>query len=174
MKRRTAIRNVVLVSAGAALLYACQDKATIALKRIAITGADEDMLSELTETIIPKTDFPGAKDLKTADFIFVMADDCISPEDQAKFSSGMKTFDDTAKSKMGSRFVKLSPEKRAEFLSWIEKGEGVDDSVKSFYRSVKQGTIHNFTTSEQYLKEVRNVTSLIPAKFQACVPVTNV
>lgn len=174
MKRRTAIRNAVLISAGAAFLHACENKATIALKHIPLTGAEEDLLTELTETIIPKTEFIGAKDLKTADFVFMMADDCLTPEDQATFSTGMKAFDDVCKSKMGSRFVKLSKEKRYEFLAIVEadkKGEDVGKDLKWFYGAVKGGTIENFTTSQEYLTQVRNMTTLIPKKFVACAPV---
>jgi hypothetical protein len=175
MKRRTAIRNAVLVSAGAAFLHACQDKATIALKHIPLTGAEEDLLTELTETIIPKTEFPGAKDLKTADFVFTMADDCLGPDDQSKFSSGMKAFDDLCKTKMGSRFVKLSKEKRYELLGMIEadrEGKEVGEDVRWFYRAVKSETIENFSSSQEYLAQVKNITTLIPPKFVACVPVS--
>jgi Gluconate 2-dehydrogenase subunit 3 len=176
MKRRTAIRNVILVSAGAAFLNACQDKASTTLKHIPLTGSEEEMLSELTETILPKTDFPGAKDLKSADFVFMMADDCLDPEDQAKFSAGMKAFDEVCKTKMGSRFVKLSPEKRNEFLGMVEsdkEGKELGNDLRWFYGAVKQGTIQNFTTSKEYLNNVRNITTLIPPRFKACVPVVN-
>lgn len=175
MKRRTAIRNAVLVSAGAAFLYSCQDKATIALKHIPLTGAEEDLLTDLTETIIPKTEFPGATDLKTADFIFMMADDCLSPDDQSKFSAGMKAFDEVCKMKMGSRFVKLSKEKKYEFLGIVEadkEGKDIGTDARWFYRAVKSGTIDNFTSSQEFLTQVRNITTLIPAKFVACAPVT--
>jgi hypothetical protein len=164
------------VSAGAAFLHACQDKALTTLKHIPLTGSEEEMLSELTETILPKTDFIGAKDLKSADFVFMMADDCLSPEDQAKFSAGMKAFDEVCKSKMGSRFVKLPVEKRNEFLSMIEadkKGQDVGVELRWFYGQVRQGTIQNFTSSKEYLSQVRNITTLIPGKFKACVPVVN-
>jgi hypothetical protein len=177
MKRRIAIRNVVLISAGAAFLQSCQNKANVALKNIPVTSAEEDLLNELTEAIIPKTEFPGAKDLKTGDYVFMMADDCISPEEQQKFSAGMKEFDEASKKKMGSRFVKLSKEKKSEFLTTIEGDKGgkeFGENVQVFYGGVKAATIEFFTTSEQYMKEVRNVTSLIPSKFQACVPVSNV
>jgi len=161
MKRRAAIRNVILVSAGAALLYSCKEKAaTITLKHIPLTGAEEELLTELTETIIPKTDFVGAKDLKTADFVFMMVDDCLDPETQQKFSAGMKAFDK-------SGFVKMSPEKRNEFI------KSIDGDAKVFFEMVKQGTIENFTSSKEYLEKVKNVTTLIPSKFQACVTVNS-
>ncbi len=176
MKRRTAIRNVILVSAGAAFLHACQDKSSITLKHIPLTGSEEEMLSELTESILPRTDFAGAKDLKTPDFVFMMADDCLSPEDQTKFSAGMKAFDEACKTKMGSRFAKLSADKRNEYLAMVEadkEGKELGGDLRWFYGVVKQGTIQNFTTSKEYLNQVRNVTTLIPPKFKACVPVAN-
>lgn len=158
MKRRTVIRNMVLVSAGAAFLYQCRERAaTITLKNIPLTGAEQDLVIELAETIIPKTDFPGATDLKTADFIFMMVDDCLSPEQQQQFVAGMKAF-------TGSGFVKMSPGEKKEYLG------SLNGDAKVFFEMVKSGTIENFTSSEQYLREVRNVTTLIPPKFQGCVP----
>jgi hypothetical protein len=161
MKRREAIRSVLLISAGAALLYQCKEKAaTTTLKQIPLTRAEQDMINALTEFIIPRTDFPGADDLKTGDFVLMMADDLLSPEEQAKFSAGMKTFTD-------KDFTKMSTDERNQFISSLE-----GDS-RTFYEMVKQGTIENFTSSEKYLKEVRNITDLIPPKFQACVPVNS-
>ena len=160
MKRRAAIRNVILVSAGAAFLYSCKEKAaTITLKHIPVTGTEEELVSELSEVIIPKTDFPGAKDLKTSDFIFIMVDDCLSPEEQQKFIAGMKVFSE-------SGFLKMSPEERKDFIA------KADGDAKMFFEMVKQGTIENFTSSKEYLEKVKNVTTLIPPKFQACVAVT--
>ena len=177
MNRRTAIRNVLVISAGAIVLQSCQDKATITLKRIPITGPDEELVDELGETIIPKTaNFIGARDLKTREFIFTMADDTLSPELVETFAKGMKSFDEECKSKMGSRFIKLSSEKRAEFLRMIEADQKATEFKKEtiqFYGMVKYGTIENFTTSQQYLADVKGITTLIPPKFQACVPVTN-
>lgn len=159
MKRRTAIRNVVLVTAGAAFLYSCKEKAaSVTLKHIPLTGAEEDMLAELTETIIPRTDFPGAKDLKTGDFVLMMSDDLLPPEAQQKFSVGMKAFTEAG-------FANMSQVKRKEFI------DKLDGDPKAFFEMVKQGTIYNFTTSERYLKDVKNITSLIPPKFEACVEV---
>lgn len=177
MKRRTAIRNVILVSAGAALLYSCQDKATTVLKHIPLTGSEEDLLAELTETILPKTDFIGAKELQASNFVLVMADDCLGPDDQAKFSKGLKAFDEASKTKAGSKFVKLDQAKRNEFVAAVEadkEGKEFGEDVRWFYSAVKRGTIQAFTTSKQFLADVRNVTTLIPPKFQACVPVSNV
>jgi hypothetical protein len=141
MKRREAIRNVILVSAGAAFLYACKEKGEV------------NVLDELTETIIP-----GIKDIKSGDFILLMVDDCMPLEAQQKFSAGMKAFVDNG-------FIDMSPEERRTYI------DKLDGDAKDFFNMVRRGTIENFTTSKDFLENVKHVTSLIPAKFQPCVTV---
>lgn len=172
MKRRTAVRNIILLSAGAGLLHACERKPLGSYEHIPLTASQEDLLAELTETIIPKTDFPGAKDLQAREFVLVMVDDCASPEDQQKFMSGMKLFDENCKKQLGSVFIDCTPEQRTSYLRTIEAEEGVPEDVSKFYRAVKRYTIQSFTTSEQYLTQIRNY-SLVPPPFEACVPVQN-
>ena len=173
MKRRVAIRNLVLLSAGAAILNSCGGKEAMAYKSIPLTRQQQDLLSELTEFIIPTTpDFVGAKDLHTDEFTLMMIDDCGSPEGQATFVDGMQRFDEACKAKAGSTFVDATKEQRTDFLNALEVREGNDqpENVVTFYRAVKRSAIHNFTTSEQYLTKVKNY-SLIPPRFQACVDV---
>ena len=170
MNRRTAIQHVIVLGAGATLLASCQDKATIVTQNIPLTGSQEKLLSALTETIIPTTDFVGAKELQSHQFILVMADDCTSPENQQKFMDGMKQFDQLCKQKHGSVFAKCSAQDREAFLKSVEDAVDMPELVPLFYRSIKSFTIQSFTSSEEYLTKVRNF-SLIPPKFQACVSV---
>jgi hypothetical protein len=176
MNRRIAIRNLVLLSAGATLLEACGNRQAIGYRNVPLTDSQQDMLAELTEAIIPKTpDFAGAKDLKSSEFTLLMVDDCSSPEDQAAFLDGMQKFDGACTSKTGSAFISATKEQRDTFMKALEVKEGNDqpENVVKFYRGVKRATIQNFTSSEEYLTKVRNY-SLIPAKFQGCVPVETV
>src|SRR5258706_15442809 len=88
MDRRSSLRTLLIISAGTVLLPSClQDKeksSSISLKNIKINGSDEELLSELSETIIPKTNTPGAKDVSAQLFALMMIDDCYPPDDQDK------------------------------------------------------------------------------------------
>jgi hypothetical protein len=170
MKRRTAVRKIILLSAGAGLLNSCERKPVGSYESIPLSGQQEDLLAELTETIIPKTDFPGAKDLNSRGFVLIMVDDCATPEDQQRFMAGIALFDENCKKQLGSVFVDCTPEQRATYLKTLETEEGIPEDVSKFYRTVKRYTIQSFTTSEQFLTQVRNY-SLIPPPFQPCVPV---
>lgn len=170
MNRRTALQHVIVLGAGATLLASCQDKATIATKNIPLTGSQEKLLSALAETIIPSSDFVGAKELQAHQFIVVMADDCASTEEQNQFIAGMKAFDDFAKQKIQTSFAKATVEQRTTLLTALEAKTDVPENVLEFYQTIKQLTIQSFTTSEAFLTQVRNF-SLIPPKFQGCVSI---
>jgi hypothetical protein len=176
MKRRIAIRNLVLLSAGAAMLNSCAGKEAVVYHNIPLTNGQADMLSELAETIIPTTpDFIGAKDLQATEFTLMMIDDMGTPEQHKLFLEGMQNFDEACKTKTGSTFTAASKEQRHAFLATLEDGETRDqaEGIQLFYGAVKHFTIESFTTSEAYLTKVKNY-SLIPEKFQGCVPVATV
>ena len=174
MNRRTAIRTVAVIAAGAAFLPSCtqEDKAAIPLKNLSLTGSQEKMLASLSETIIPKTpDFIGASDLKSHEFVLTMVDDCSSPEDQKKFMDGMKSFEDACKKKTGSSFEKASPEKRKEFLQAVEKKQDIPEDALSFYGTAKRYTVQSFTTSERYMTDIRKYKMVPGPKYNGCAPV---
>lgn len=177
MERRDVLKTLIVVTAGSTLLVSCEDKASITLTNIPLTGAQEDMLAAIAETIIPKTEnFVGAKDLKSHEFALVMMDDCASPEDQKLFTEAMTQFDEACKARMKKRFAKLSPEDRRAFLLKLEAMETVHDqpeinkNIMQFYKTMRQFTIRSFTTSEPYLTQIRDF-NLVPPPFEACVSV---
>jgi Gluconate 2-dehydrogenase subunit 3 len=174
MNRRTVIRNVVIVSAGTVLLPACvqKDKSSITLKNISLSGSQEEMLAELTETIIPKTkDFIGAKDLKAHEFVLTMVDDCTDPESQRKFSAGMKQFEDVCREKWKTSFIKTTIQQKKELLQQMEKKENVPEDALHFYGTVKRYTVQSFTSSQPFLVDVRKYQMVPGGNFKGCVPV---
>jgi Gluconate 2-dehydrogenase subunit 3 len=176
MNRRTAIRNVIIISAGAGLLPSCMqpDKAiSIPLKNISLKGSQEEMLAELAETIIPKTShFIGAKDLRAHEFILTMVDDCMAPEDQKTFTGGMTLFEDACKKKWDHSFVKCSPQERKELLQLAEKKQEIPEEALKFYGMVKHFTVQSFTSSKDYLVDIKKYKMAPGPVFKGCVPVS--
>jgi hypothetical protein len=173
MNRRNAIRTVVIISAGAALLPSCRDANTtyIQLKNISFTGKQQEMLADLSETIIPKTKaFAGAKDLKAPEFVLLMLDDCTSPDDQQAFTKSMSAFEDACRKKWDNSFNKCSSQQKIEFLKELESKTEEDDA-KKFYKTVKRLTVQAFTSSKEYLEGVRKYKIIPGSAFKGCVPV---
>lgn len=173
--RREALKQLVMVSAGMALLPSCmqdKSKAAVILKHMTITADQEAMLAELSETIIPRTDTPGAKDISAHLFVLKMMDDCYSKADQHKFMEGMTAFNQSCKKQYGHAFADCSMEQRNAFLQKAETDSHATGDEPFFYHAVKHLTVQAYTTSKFYLTNI-NIYKLVPGRYHGCVPVNN-
>jgi hypothetical protein len=170
--RRVAIQQLLLIWAGVALLPSClqnERKVSIPLKTIRIDPDDESMLAELAETILPKTDSPGAKDLSAHLFALKMVDDCYTKPNQEKFIQGMKDFESYVTKKTGKSFAENSPAERQVIVAELDQQKSADNGMAFFYQSTKKLTIEAYTTCEYYMTKIRGY-KMIPGKFQGCIP----
>src|ERR1700694_4840441 len=124
MNRRTVIKNLALVIGGAALLPSCVKNSggpSIHLKHLNISADQENLIGDVCETIIPKTNTPGAKDLNLHLFVLKMLDDCYKKADQQAFLVGLGQFNDLVKKKCDRSFSDLDVKQREAFLNYIEE-----------------------------------------------------
>jgi len=173
MKRRAAIRGLMIIAGGIALLPSCSGdpaKASIELTNLDITSGQEALLADIAETLIPKTaDAPGAKDLNLHLFAMKMVDDCHSHEDQEQFMSGLKNFESAAREKAGAPFNKLDDTKKLETLSAMLKDEKSPD-LQSFLKITKRRVIQGFTNSE-FVMTGRKQYEMVPGRYNGFFPV---
>jgi hypothetical protein len=172
LNRRVAIQQLMLIWAGVAFLPSClnnEQKVSIPLKLIQIEPGDETMLAELSETILPKTDTPGAKDLSAHLFVLKMVDDCFTKPNQEKYTQGLKAFHEWVEKKTGKTFIENSPAERTALVAELDQVKTSDDPLSFFYRSTKGLTTEAYTTCEYYMTKIRGY-KMIPGKFQGCVP----
>jgi len=139
------------------------------------------LMSELAETILPKTKTPGAKELKLDQFIDQFIKQVFSKEDQKRFLDGMDAFDNESKQMNGKSFVDSSPEQRKKLLTKVEQETsqippsfwGIvmqNDPVQlPFYRQAKSLVLLGYFTSEEIGKKVL-VYDPVPGKFVADMP----
>ena len=171
ISRRRALKQFVYVSAGMILVPSCmQDstKSSFLLKKIKVSPNDESMLAELCETIIPKTDTPGAKDLSAHLFVLMMVDDCSTKEEQDLFVSGMQAFSELTKKITGKSFLDANTTERRKTIEAVVSIKEKDSPIAAFYSEVKKRTIQAYTGSEYFLTQVQ-VYELIPGRYHGCV-----
>ena len=171
MNRRTALRQIVIVSAGAALLPACMHphaKSSLLLKNFTVDGDQEKLLEELTATLIPTDDTPGAREVSAHLFTLKMLDDCSPKKDREKFMKGLSVFDEASRSATGRSFVDATPAQRESLLSAIENKKLPGDELNYFYSTTKKLTILAYSSSQFYLTKVQ-VYELVPGRFHGCV-----
>lgn len=174
LSRRDVLKQFLLVSAGTMLIPSClqeKNKATVALKNIRISGDQEKMLADFTETLLPRTDTPGAKDLAAHLFVLRMVDDCYSKANQQKFIKGLEDFERFVTTKYQQSFSDCSNATKNEIFKSLESKKGDSQDREFFYFSVKHLTIEAYTTSQFYLTKI-HIYKLVPGHFQGCVPVS--
>ncbi|GGH02104.1 gluconate 2-dehydrogenase subunit 3 family protein [Mucilaginibacter phyllosphaerae] len=178
INRRAAIRNMALILGSAAVLPSClndKGKPVVQLKKLKIDAAQETLVNNLTETILPKTDTPGAAELGINLFVFKMIDDCYGQEAQQDFITGLGDFADAAKKALGKSFNDGSAKERAAFVATVDQNSMNDkykDDTKltAFYKMVKDQTVFGYTTSKYFMtKQV--VYELVPGRYNAYFPV---
>ncbi len=192
INRRTALRNLGLVIGGALLLPACDrpaGKASIALKKIDVDANQEQFLADVAETIIPKTDTPGAKDLGLHLFVLKMVDDCFSTKDQAAFMTGLDKVSKDAEKQFGKPFGQCTQAQREGLLAGLDRkhveqskanktkkelGDKTElpvDEALTFYNIAKGETIFGYTYSKYFMTK-QIVYELVPGRYNPHYPVT--
>jgi hypothetical protein len=175
MNRRELIRNFLLIYSAATLVPSCihdEKKSSLALKNLKVSDEEEATLESLAETIIPQTDSPGAKALQSHLFILMMVDECSTSKERDIFKKGLGQFMTLAREKMGTDFIKATPQQRTTFLQEIEKKTSIPEDLLSFYSTTKRLTIQSFTSSEYFLTKIQ-VYDMVPGRWHGCFPVKN-
>ncbi|MGV3657228.1 MAG: gluconate 2-dehydrogenase subunit 3 family protein [Chitinophagaceae bacterium] len=173
MNRRALIKNLLIVTGGVLVLPACvqeKSKAGILLKNMQVSAEEEALLAEVSETILPATNAPGAKDLYTHLFALKMLDDLSSKEEQQTFLKGLNALDKYSRQKGNKTFTEATPAEREKILLAIEKGDDVPEDLSAFYKKLKGLTVQAYVTSKYYLTEEQPY-QLVPGNFKGCVPV---
>lgn len=131
MKRRDALKNTGLfvglgLASGAitsAMFQSCNEAQNIGpevWKPQFIPTELVDMVAEITETILPRTETPGAKDVNVHQFLDAAWNLFYKTEEKAHIKKGLMAFDGECMSATGKSFMDLSGEERLAHLQSIE------------------------------------------------------
>ena len=173
MERRLVIKQVLIIAGGLALLPSClkeSGKSTILLKNISINLDQENLLGEIAETILPKTNTPGGKDLKLHLYVLKMLDDCYEETEQRQFIAGMDQFKDHVYDKKAKSFNKLSATQREGVLIALENNKNLSPELTAFYAIMKKRTIKGYLNS-QYVMTSLIKWELVPGRYNGYYPV---
>ena len=94
---------------------------------------DVALLDEVGETILPRTNTPGAKDAKIGAFMAIMVNDCYTAADQKVFHEGIKKLDDASKAMHDVSFMKATPDQRKSLLIKLDEEAKKDASDRREY-----------------------------------------
>ncbi len=173
LNRRVVLKNFAVIAGGVFLLPACKEQmsnSALQLKNIQLNADSEAMLLALSESILPKTNTQGAKELAASSFAVKMLNDCYSPEEQKKFMEGLAQFESYAKESMQKSFVDRDKSQKELLLTTVELKKLNIEPLEFFYFTFKKHIIQAYTSSEYYMTKVHGY-EMIPGRYHGCVPV---
>src|SRR5882757_7919786 len=145
MKRRVALKQVMLAAVAAALVPSCTfdgKKLSVQLSHLKVDGDQEALLALIVDTIVPTTDIPGASSLGVHLFVLKMIDDCYDKKTQEDFVAGLGQMSAVAKQQLQRSFAKCTSLEQEAVLRSIEKNEGsIPKELHDSFPLIKRFTI---------------------------------
>lgn len=148
------------------------------------TPAQRELVAAIAETIIPRTDTPGAIDANVPRYIEIMVAEWLNDEERAIFNNGLSQLQEHTQQELGMTFVQLDVEARTQVLegleaaasdsSWYDLGnvrrEFISDAP--FICQIKELTVWGFFTSEVGGTEVLR-SNIMPMRFDGEYPLAS-
>lgn len=131
-----------------------------------LSAAQTDLLAGMVETIIPKTDTPGARELNVHLFVQKMVADCYPTATQETLKKGLDGLDIQAQKAFSKPFTEADAAQQTALLTQLAK----DTDQKAFYSLVKGLTIRGYMSSEYVMTNLTHY-QFIPGHYYGCVPV---
>ena len=141
---------------------------------------DEDqaiLVAELSETILPKTDTPGAKDIGVDAFIDHMVRRIYTQEEQQTFLDGLVEVNKMSEDIGNELFINLEKNQQNQVVEKLDQAVLEYDAYRSeegqpFFSQLKELTLLGYFTSEEIIKNHLQYVP-IPTKFEGCTEVGN-
>jgi hypothetical protein len=142
------------------------------------TEKDISFFDEVAETIIPRTDTPGAKDAEVGRFMAMYSTDCYDEQQLKTLKDGIGKLDDASKKEYGSGFMSINPEQRNKLLTDIDAGakkyneenaaQQGKEQAPHYFTLMKQLVLFGFFTSKPGVTQVLRYIP-VPGKYQGCI-----
>lgn len=129
------------------------------------------LLDEIAETILPRTDTPGAKDAKVGEFMSVFVTDCYTLDERAIFHKGLLSLEDQCLETYQRGFMSLTAAEREAVVAELDKIAKAEVAAGNihYFTMIKQLTLFGFFTSEVGATQVlRHVP--IPGRYDGELP----
>jgi hypothetical protein len=191
MNRRNALRKTALMAGTAmaapslfSLLQSCKQQNRLDWKPLFLSEEQARFVSAFVDTILPRTDTPGALDVKTDIFLDLIFAKTYDAKGQEYVASEIDKFNADIKAGFGKVFADLGTDDKKAVLRKAEAetakfnpkvwgtAVGKQEPV-GFYRSLKSMALWGYFSSEEIGKNHLNYDP-IPGEYRGCIPLSEV
>lgn len=191
MDRRSVLKKTGLLAGAAiagpsmlSLLHSCKNETRLTWQPEFFTVDEAKTVSTLMDMILPRTETPGALDVKADMFIDKVISKTYDAMGQQHMRDEIAVFNADCTKDFGAIFIDLDEGKRIEILKEAEKASGKfnpgiwgttvgDQEPIGFYRSMKSMAIWAYFTSEEIGENVLNYDP-IPGNYEGCIPLSDI
>jgi len=142
-----------------------------------LNKTEGQLVAQITECIIPKTDTLGAIDAGVYSFVDIYLKNNLEAGEQTKFKEDLAAFEKACENSSNKSFLDCSKEERIEFLKSEEATafEQIKSNpeAKTFWFTIKEITFLGYFTSEVGAKQFLKYDP-IPGSYEACIPLEEV
>ncbi len=135
-----------------------------------LSPAQAALTAALADTLLPRTDTPGALDAGAVEFFDLLLDEWHTDEERMALLAGLDQFDERCLGATGARYAEAPVASREAFLATVDGAEGPAGSAEAAWARLRQVTIFAWGTSKPVLEGPLQ-TPIIPGRFDGCVPV---
>jgi len=166
------------------ILQSCKNEPRLTWKPEFLSEIEAKTIGTLVDMILPRTDTPGALDVKVDVFIDKVIAKTYDDEGQENIRNEIASFNANCEENFGGIFIDLDESTRTEVLKIAEKTSGKfnpgvwgktigDQEEIGFYRSMKSMAIWAYFTSEEIGENVLNYDP-VPGEYKGCLPLSEV
>jgi hypothetical protein len=169
MKRRIAIRNLVIASGSLITLPAWISSCGLEGGQTHATSfspTEQQLLASLTDTIIPAGNSIGAVAVGVDKFLQKLIDDCHPKEVQDNVKKQLDGLDKLAQKTHNNRFTSCTQLQRQELF--LKLSSSTVKEEKDFFDLMKSETIRGFTTSREVMQDYLHY-QVAPGHYYGCV-----
>lgn len=135
----------------------------------ALSPAQLEQVRALADSILPRTDTPGALDVGAPEFVDLLLAEWYPEEERRQLLSGLDALDARCRELQGQPFAALESAGREAFLGRVDGVRGAADSAEGAYARLKEALIFGFLTAKP-IAAIVNTTPIIPGRFDGCIP----
>ena len=181
MDRRQLIKHIALLTGSAVVgseffISGCKSRDSASIGYF--TEKDIFFFDEIAETILPKTNTPGAKDAEVGNFMAFYSVDCYDEIQLQSLKEGIDKLNDESEKKYGYTFLKLTAEQKLALLIQTDAeakkyngendGQSGKEKTPHYFTLMKQLVLLGFFTSKPGVTQVLRYIP-VPGKYEGCI-----
>jgi hypothetical protein len=171
MQRRDLLRSAAHTAAALVLLPRAASAEVVwqRVHALAQPAAQASLVASLADTLLPRTDTPGANDVNVSAFVDVIVAEYYTDAERTAFQEGLVAIDGLAQRMAGAPFAALTAAQRVPVMNALDQPIDRETPEARTYSRLKGLIIHAYFTSERVQREVLEY-DIMPGRFDGSAP----